>query len=155
MTISAVLQGIAVSICKHGIFKGMPRPIEYLQGIDFYQVPGLNLHHWNSFPSGHTTTAMGIASALMIIFYKDGKLKTAFLITGLLVAFSRVYLMQHFYIDVLVGSLLGVCCTWAARELTLRYFSKKVFRKSLFKTKTSKLRIRKIKKQIMAKKEAA
>lgn len=120
MTISALLQGITISICKHGIFKGTPRPIEYLHGIDFYQVPGLNLHHWNSFPSGHTATAMGIASALMIIFYKDRILKNTFLLTGLL-----MYLIQHFYIEVLVGSLLGICCTKAAREITLRYFPKK------------------------------
>ena len=75
MTISALLQGIVISICKHGIFKGMPRPIEYLQGIDFHQVPGLNLHHWNSFPSGHTATSMGIATGLIIIFHKDKTLK--------------------------------------------------------------------------------
>ncbi|WP_396127658.1 phosphatase PAP2 family protein [Algoriphagus halophytocola] len=155
MCISALLQGIVISICKQGLFKGMPRPIEYLQGIDFYQVPGLNLHHWNSFPSGHTATAMGIAAGLMIIYYKDRRLKHAFLLTGLLVAFSRVYLMQHFYIDILVGSLVGISCTWVARELTLRYFSKKIFRKSLFKTKPSKTRTRKIKQQITAKRASA
>lgn len=155
MTISALLQALVIAICKKGIFKGAPRPAEFLQGVDFHQVPGLNLHHWNSFPSGHTATAMGIATALMLIFHKDKSLKNAFLVTGLLVAFSRVYLMQHFYLDILVGSLVGIGCTWAARELTLRYFSKKAFRKSLLKTKTSKAHIRKIKQQIMAKQKAA
>ena len=155
MTISALLQGIIISICKHGIFKGMPRPIEYLKGVDFYQIPGLNLHHWNSFPSGHTATAMGIATGLMIIFHKDKTLKFAFLLTGLLVAISRVYLMQHFYIDVLVGSLIGITCSWIAREITLRYFSKKIFRKSLFRTNTSTTKIRKIKQQLTAKRASA
>lgn len=155
MCINALLQGIVIGLCKHGIFKGIPRPVEYLQGTDFYQVPGLNLHHWNSFPSGHTATAMGIATGLMIIFHKDHRLKNAILLTGLLVAFSRVYLMQHFYIDVLVGSLVGISCTWVARELTLRYFSKKVFRKSLIKTKPSKTRIRRIKQQLTARQASA
>jgi membrane-associated phospholipid phosphatase len=155
MALSAILQAIVIHICKRGIFRGAPRPVEYLEGIDFHQVPGLKLHHWNSFPSGHTATAMGIATALMIIFHKNERLRIFFLIAALLVAFSRVYLMQHFYLDVVIGSLVGIGCTWAAREITLKYFCKKIFRKSTFKTKSSQLRIRKIREKIKVKPAAA
>jgi membrane-associated phospholipid phosphatase len=155
VTFSALIQALVIAICKRGIFKAWPRPAEYLKDLDFYQIPGVSLHHWNSFPSGHTATAMGIASCLMIIYYKNINLRIAFLITGLLVAFSRVYLMQHFYMDILAGTLVGLGCTWIARELTLRYFSKKQFRKSMFKRKKSRIKFKKLRSQLLEKEQVA
>ncbi|EPR69129.1 hypothetical protein ADICYQ_1901 [Cyclobacterium qasimii M12-11B] len=39
--------------------------------------------------------------------------------------------MQHFLLDVLAGSGLGVASAYGGRWLTIKFFSKKKFRKSL------------------------
>lgn len=56
-----------------------------------------------SFPSGHTTTIMGLVFGLSIIF---PRYCYAFLVSGFLVALSRVLLTNHFLSDVLTASYL-------------------------------------------------
>lgn len=126
-----------VFLGKKLLFPGAPRPAEFLKGIDFYQIPGVDLYHWNSFPSGHTTTGFSLAFALAVISSKHPKTQRLMLILAIGIGLSRVYLMQHFFIDVWTGAALGLVATLAAREITLRYFSEKKFRKPLFKTKSS------------------
>ena len=60
--------------------------------------------HGYGFPSGHTGTAFGLASALSLSFPQIGFLFYFFAIfTGI----SRLYLRAHFVLDVLGGALLG------------------------------------------------
>ena len=138
LCLSGLFNAVFVFIGKKLLFPGVPRPVEFLKGIDFYQIPGVDLHHWNSFPSGHTTTGFSLAFALAIISSKHPKIQRLMLILAIGIGLSRVYLMQHFFIDVWTGAALGILATLAAREITLRYFSGKKFRKPLFKTKTSR-----------------
>ena len=49
-----------------------------------------------------------------------------------LVGFSRVYLMQHFLVDIWAGALLGIGSTMAAYFIVLKTFSKKEFQTSVF-----------------------
>lgn len=127
---------VFVAIFKKLLFPGTPRPIEFLKGLDFYQVPGIDIHHWNSFPSGHTTTAFSLAFALAIIYSKYPKIQQLMLILAVGIGLSRVYLMQHFFIDIWAGAALGLVATQSAKEITLRYFSNKKLRKPLFQSKT-------------------
>lgn len=150
---SAVIHMIFVYLSKNLLFKGAPRPAEFLKDVDFYQIPGFELHHWNSFPSGHTATAFAMTFALAIIFSKNKKLQIAFLLIGILIGFSRVYLMQHFFLDVWAGSMVGIGSVVLAKEITIRYFSTKGFRKSYFKK--PKPRIAAIRKQLTISKKAA
>lgn len=62
-----------------------------------------------SFPSGHTTAAVEIATALFICFKKDKK-KIAYLfpVLALCVMGSRVYLMVHYATDVIGGLIIGI-----------------------------------------------
>ncbi|KPQ18605.1 MAG: PAP2 superfamily [Algoriphagus marincola HL-49] len=131
MSLSVIVQTLLIMITKHGFFKGMPRPAEYLKDIAFYKVPGIELHHWNSFPSGHTATGLVIASCFMIIFSRRRHLQWIFLLGGFLVAISRVYLMQHFFVDIFAGAALGMLSAWIGRALYFQFFPSKRFKRSL------------------------
>lgn len=58
----------------------------------------------SSFPSGHSATAA--AGALALSFVYPG-FAPAFLLAGLFVALSRIYLGVHYPFDVLAGLLIG------------------------------------------------
>lgn len=132
LTWSTLIHVILVTIGKKVLFPGMPRPAEYLKGFDFYTVPGVPMSHWNTFPSGHTTTVFMLTCALAMLNHKRKNYQLILLGIAILTGFSRVYLMQHFLPDVIAGSALGVASAYGGRWLTIKYFSKKKYRKSLF-----------------------
>jgi len=131
LAISSIIHLVLVHIAKKWVFHGMPRPAEFFKDIPFYEVPGVELHHWGSFPSGHTTTAFMLATFLYLVLPK--KMKIHWLLMGIafLVGFSRVYLMQHFLMDVWAGALLGILSSLVSYYLVLKFFSKKVHQKSI------------------------
>lgn len=129
---STIIHMFLVTIGKRVLFHGMPRPAEYLKGFDFYTVPGVPMSHWNTFPSGHTTTVFMLTCALAMLNHKRKNYQLLLLGIAILTGFSRVYLMQHFLPDVIAGSALGVSSAYGGRWLTIKYFSKKKYRKSLF-----------------------
>ncbi|HEY0895686.1 MAG TPA: phosphatase PAP2 family protein [Sphingobacteriaceae bacterium] len=87
-----------------------PRPVQFYQGAeDIRLVPGLEMHHWHSFPSGHAVTAFALATVLAALVPPPYKGYTWLLVAvAAVAAFSRVYLAQHFVLDIVVGSVLGV-----------------------------------------------
>jgi membrane-associated phospholipid phosphatase len=58
-----------------------------------------------SFPSGHAMTAFAVASAIAML---APRLRWPVLGLAALIAFSRVYLGVHFWLDVLVGAAFGM-----------------------------------------------
>lgn len=58
-----------------------------------------------SFPSGHTNTAFAAATFLVLIY--GGWCWTSFLMASL-VAYSRMYMGVHFFLDTLGGALLAI-----------------------------------------------
>jgi membrane-associated phospholipid phosphatase len=66
----------------------------------------------NSFPSGHATAAFALFGYLA--FISQNKLnKMMFLSVAVLVAISRVYLLQHFLRDVYAGAAIGTLIAMA------------------------------------------
>ena len=85
----------------------MPRPKQFFApGQYHYFIDGVTGIGFASFPSGHTTSIFALAT-LLAIFTKNRKAKIAFLLCGVAVGYSRIYLGQHFLGDVLMGSCIG------------------------------------------------
>jgi membrane-associated phospholipid phosphatase len=85
----------------------MPRPKQFFApGQYHYFIDGVTGIGFASFPSGHTTSVFALAT-LLAIFTKDRNAKIAFLLCGVAVGYSRIYLGQHFLGDVLMGSCIG------------------------------------------------
>ena len=72
-----------------------------------HYVDGLYINILNSFPSGHATQAFALFTfAALITPFK--KYQLLILLVAILVAVSRIYLLQHFFQDVLAGSFIGI-----------------------------------------------
>jgi len=98
--------GIICSIMKKLVFPSMLRPIGHIDNDLLYFVPGVDVHTNYSFPSGHTATAFCFAIVVALMLRR----KSAFFIVitfAALVAYSRIYLLQHFLIDVVGGAFIG------------------------------------------------
>lgn len=111
--LSYAVSGILAQLIKNFGFPKEPRPAEYFARMmnSLHTVSGVELSHWNSFPSGHTTSAFAFF-ALIAVWVKHPMLKFLCLSVAVTVAFSRMYLLQHFLVDVYVGSLLGTLTAW-------------------------------------------
>lgn len=141
---SFVGTGLAVQLLKRLVFTDHYRPIKYFEGInDLYIIPGLDVHSLYSFPSGHTATAFSVffLIALVVSHKKPSKINAIIGVfsccIGLGVGYSRIYLSQHFLIDVLAGSAIGVVITWLVFYYFIisRHLRKDWMGKSLFKLK--------------------
>ena len=98
---------VVTYILKRIVFKGVPRPVEALGAEALHLIDGVKMAHWNSFPSGHTTAAFTIFTILSLYFYKS-KLQYLWISLAIIAGLSRVYLSQHFLVDVFVGSYIGI-----------------------------------------------
>lgn len=116
--------GTILQILKHTISN--PRPVSVFEDYPDLVLPlvqGVDMHHSNSFPSGHASTFFMFCTCCVIVlayFYsRKDTLKTlrkrilfdvalvALLVLAVMGAYSRVYLSQHFLSDVCVGSIIG------------------------------------------------
>jgi len=93
------------------IFKRLidsPRPFIYFSHHSplLHFVQGIQIFRDHSFPSGHTTTAFSMA-VLLVLFSKKKQFTFIYLLLAIGVAWSRIYLGEHFFADVVAGSILG------------------------------------------------
>ncbi|MEO6980585.1 MAG: phosphatase PAP2 family protein, partial [Mucilaginibacter sp.] len=73
-------------------------------------VKGVEMLRFYSFPSGHTVTAFSTA-LLVTYLVKNKNWGWLLFIVAVAVGYSRMYLSEHFFEDVTVGSALGVVLT--------------------------------------------
>ncbi len=119
--ISGTLSGVFTQTLKRSVFSNCDRPAKIIgeYGYNLNFVDDVKIHYHNSFPSGHSTTVFCLFFCLAL-FSKNNYFKLIFSIIAIIVAFSRVYLSQHFLIDILVGSFIGLFFSF----LTYSYINK-------------------------------
>lgn len=102
------------------------RPSEFFKDVSYpwKYVNGVELHGFNSFPSGHTTSAFCIFT-LWVFFAKKPMINPIFLTLAITAAYSRPYLFQHFPEDLLGGSIVGIISAILAIKIYHRYFETK------------------------------
>lgn len=133
--------GTILQILKHTISN--PRPVSVFEDYPDLVLPlvqGVDMHHSNSFPSGHASTFFMFCTCSVIVlayfFSRKDALKTlrnqilfdvalvALLFLAVMGAYSRVYLSQHFLSDVCVGSIIGFTTPflmfWLCRNKVLK-----------------------------------
>lgn len=104
--LSFATSGIAAQVLKDFISEA--RPALFLKSTEYpYFIDNVTLHNFHSFPSGHSTSAFALVT-IIAFAVKDKKYAIPLLALASLVAYSRIYLGQHFLLDVTAGSLLGV-----------------------------------------------
>ena len=116
--------GSVLQILKHTISTDRPVSVfEHYHDMILPLVQGVDMHHSNSFPSGHASTFFVFCTCFAIFLAYRHKLKTnqtnrkawmkismvmlSLFVLATLGAYSRIYLSQHFLLDVCVGSVIG------------------------------------------------
>lgn len=106
-----VVPAVLVQLIKSSV--NAPRPLNYFHNASWIHL----LPQWErlmerSFPSGHTCAAFSLFCFLALILTPKYKwLGVVFFALALLVGWSRMYLAAHFFLDVYVGSIIGVLFT--------------------------------------------
>lgn len=101
-----VVSGIAAQMIKRML--PAPRPKLYFEpGVYQHFIEGVTLAGNNSFPSGHTATVFALATVIAITL-KFKRVQFVCFIVAAIVGYSRVYLGQHFLLDVMMGTIVGV-----------------------------------------------
>ena len=121
--ITYVVSGILSQVIKNVVLADRPQLYFSKLGQTIHEVPGVKMYTIHSFPSGHTTTAFALAIMLALI-YPGKPIHFLFLAMAIGVGFSRIYLGQHFPIDVWAGACLGVMSSLLVFFLFSRVYSK-------------------------------
>ncbi|MOA16780.1 Undecaprenyl-diphosphatase BcrC [compost metagenome] len=117
----ASLAMIVATVITHLVkfWVNAPRPSIFFANTNpIKSIDGVQLLTEHSFPSGHTTAAFALACVLTFITV-DKRWSIFYFFMALMVGFSRIYLGQHFPVDVYAGSLIAVgSCSlvWGAFE---------------------------------------
>jgi membrane-associated phospholipid phosphatase len=112
--------GLVADLIKFIAGRSRPKILfsEYFSGFAFFRWE----HDWTSFPSGHSATAFSVAMLVALLFPRWRRIA---LIAGGMVAFSRIFLVEHFVSDVIAGSFIGIISTLFLYE---RFFESKLER---------------------------
>jgi len=148
-----VFSALTTQLFKHLI--NAPRPITWFAanrlGVQLPLVDGVRMNEWYSFPSGHTTSFFALAFVVCILL--TNKLSTpkllstlnsqlssiivqvSLFILALLGAYSRIYLSQHFAMDVFGGVVVGLTISVLCFAIFYRSMGQKWYNYRLFSKK--------------------
>ena len=108
VAVSNISCSVVVQSLKRFLFYDSVRPYQFFKGIhQLYLVPGIEVYSFHSFPSGHSATIFTTCT-LLCIMTKHRLLRVVLFILACLIAYSRMYLSEHFLLDVYAGAILGV-----------------------------------------------
>ena len=131
-----LLSALFTQIVKHIVVA--PRPLtwfsEHFPSIQLPLVDGVKMNLWYSFPSGHTTSffALAFVASILITSKLSGSSRSSSCLVQLVLVllatlggYSRIYLSQHFALDVFAGALVGTLITLICYTVLYRYEDKK------------------------------
>lgn len=112
---SFVFTALVTQFLKQVIFPDAMRPFielwnEFKYGELHMALGEEFMKKGNSFPSGHTTSAFSLF-VILTLFSKRPFYGVVFGLLAVSAAYSRVYLGQHFFEDIFLGSIIGVLGT--------------------------------------------
>ena len=142
--------GLALSALTTQLFKHIinaPRPYRWfamnMPDISLPAVEGVRFNEWFSFPSGHTTSFFALAFVACILVTRNSRfsrfscsaLQVLLFIAAAMGGYSRIYLSQHFALDVLAGIVVGMGITLASYAVLQHYEGQKWYNYRLFQKK--------------------
>jgi membrane-associated phospholipid phosphatase len=109
---------------KQIFFKSENRPTAVITNTSIiHKVAGIEIHTTNSFPSGHTATAFSLFLFCCFIITKKWIVPLGFTY-AILGGYARIYVAQHFPLDVGAGILVAYCSVLLAWVIQIKYFNK-------------------------------
>ena len=144
-SVCMITSALTTQLFKHII--NAPRPItwfaEHMPDVTLPMADNVQVHAWYSFPSGHTTSFFALAFVASILVTKSSiinhqssiALQILLVILATLGAYSRIYLSQHFALDVLGGIIIGLGITMLFYAVFVRSRDKKWYNYRLFSKK--------------------
>ena len=149
-----ILSALTTQLFKNII--NAPRPLKWFElnmpDVQLPLTPGVEVHSWFSFPSGHTTSFFALAFVVSILFSRETStsslsstnraysylFQVGLFFLAALGGYSRIYLSQHFARDVFAGILVGVIVTAVCYAVFSRYEDKKWYNYRLLSLKNQK-----------------
>lgn len=114
-----------VQFLKKVVFQDEMRPMHYFQNDpNFHQIENFTYHFNNSFPSGHATSCFALFTLLALSYSNNKLIQVGCIIAAILFSFTRVYLSQHFFQDILAGSIIGTFVTQFVFQYLSPYLEK-------------------------------
>src|SRR4030042_128527 len=72
----------------------------------------------SAFPSGHAAFYFALST---VVYFYNKKLGILFLISSVLISFSRVFVGVHWPSDILTGAVIGILSAWLIIKLSKRF----------------------------------
>jgi len=108
LAISGAFIIIIIQFFKRVLFADVVRPYLFFKNIhELHYIQDVDNHSFNSFPSGHTATGF-LVFLIFALIVNNKYLKFLFLIFAILTGYSRIYLSQHFLVDVYFASIFSI-----------------------------------------------
>ncbi len=121
--IIVIFTGILGQLLKVTFFEGWDRPLRiFNESPEVHTLPNYRLFH-NSFPSGHSITAMAAFTSLVWCMKPGVTIQLIFASIAIIITYSRIYLGVHFPGDVLAGSLVGIITTILIVPIVYKHIS--------------------------------
>ena len=103
-----LISTLLIQFAKNFIFTTAMRPMASgLDATQIHTVPGVEIHTFNSFPSGHTATAFTLFILTTYLFPNKYALSIG-IVYAIVCGYSRIYLAQHFPLDVAGGIFVAL-----------------------------------------------
>lgn len=119
--ISVLNTFLVIQFLKIYIFEELARPSVYFpKETNLHFVDGLEMHLYHSFPSGHAGQNFAIFMICSLLV-KNKNWSFLFFLLAFLGAISRVYLAQHFLIDIYFGALIGSLVSFTTYYYLINY----------------------------------